>query len=143
MSIDDTALGASSEQDRRADVMQVSVPAGAAAPAAARRALRGWLGARGSDRVLIDAPLVLSELVSNSVRHAGLPDTALVRISAELAVGVLRLEVEDPGTAGSVVQRSPDDDRGGGFGLNIVDALAKRWGVQRNGATLLWAEFGC
>lgn len=143
MSFDDTALGEPAELNRGADVMQVSVSVGTAAPAAARRALAGWLGARGSDRVLVDAPLVVSELVTNSVRHAGLSDGAMVRISAELAAGVLRLEVEDPGTAGAVARRSPDGERGGGFGLNIVDALAMRWGVQRNGATLLWAEFGC
>jgi two-component sensor histidine kinase len=101
------------------------------------------LSARGSDHVLVDAPLVVSELVTNSVRHARLSDGAMVRISAQLAEGVLRLEVEDPGTEGAVVQRRPDDDRGGGFGLNVVDALATRWGVQRSGATLLWAEFGC
>jgi anti-sigma regulatory factor (Ser/Thr protein kinase) len=142
MSFDDNALGVSAELNRLADVMQVSVPVGAAAPAAARRALAGWLGACDSDRVLIDAPLVVSELVTNSVRHAGLSDGAMVRISAELAAGVLRLEVEDSGTAGAVVQRSADDCDGG-FGLNIVDALAARWGVQRDGATLLWAEFRC
>ena len=143
MSFGDTALGDPAEQNRRTDVMQVSVPVSAAAPAAARRAVAGWLSARGSDHVLVDAPLVVSELVTNSVRHARLSDGAMVRISAQLAEGVLRLEVEDPGTEGAVVQRRPDDDRGGGFGLNVVDALATRWGVQRSGATLLWAEFGC
>lgn len=46
-----------------------------------------------------------------------LPAEAIVRISAKLAAGVLRLEVEDPGTAGTVAPRAPDKERGnGGFG---------------------------
>jgi anti-sigma regulatory factor (Ser/Thr protein kinase) len=143
MSFDDAALGQAAELLRRADVMELSVAVDAAAPAAARRALRGWLGARASERFVPDAPLVVSELVTNSVRHAGVPDAAIVRICARLAEGILRLEVEDPGTAGAVAQRPPDHHRGDGFGLNIVDALATRWGVEREGATLVWAEFWC
>jgi anti-sigma regulatory factor (Ser/Thr protein kinase) len=143
MSFDDTALGEAAEPLGRAEVMEVSIAVDAAAPAAARRALRSWLGERASERVVLDAPLVVSELVTNSVRHAGVPDAAIVRICARLAEGTLRLEVQDPGTAGAVAQRMPDHDRGGGFGLNIVDALATRWGVERESATLVWAEFWC
>jgi anti-sigma regulatory factor (Ser/Thr protein kinase) len=98
------------------------------------------LSARAADAVLNDAPLVVSELVTNSLLHADLPGPATVRVSAQLAEGVLRLEVEDAGTAGTVAQRVPSDDRRGGYGLNIVDALAARWGVVRDGGTLVWAE---
>jgi anti-sigma regulatory factor (Ser/Thr protein kinase) len=143
MSFDDTVLGKSATQHGRADVMEFSVIAGAAAPAAARHAIRRWLGARTNDRVLIDAPLVVSELVTNSVRHAGLPVSATVHISAQLVDGVLRLEVADPGTAGAVARRAAGGDRAGGFGLNIVDMLASRWGIQRDDGTLVWAELGC
>jgi anti-sigma regulatory factor (Ser/Thr protein kinase) len=143
MSFNDIALGESAALDRRADLMEVNVSAEAAAPAAARHAITHWLGARGSDRTLVDAPLVVSELVTNSVRHAGLPAGAMVRISAKLTAGMLRLEVEDQGTAGTVAPRAPDKERGAGFGLNIVDALSLRWGVERHGATLLWAEMWC
>jgi anti-sigma regulatory factor (Ser/Thr protein kinase) len=141
MSFDDSALGESAALHDPAGMMEVRVLAGAAAPAAARRAVRRWLGVRATDGVLTDAPLVVSELVTNSVRHAGLPVAATVRISAELGEGVLRLEVEDAGTAGAVARRTPGGARGGGFGLNIVDTLAARWGVERGGATLVWAEF--
>jgi two-component sensor histidine kinase len=88
---------------------------------------------------LADAPLIVSELVTNSLLHASLPDGATVRICARLAEGVLRLEVEDRG-AGGAGRRQPDLDRGGGFGLNIVDALAERWGISRKGGTLVWVE---
>jgi anti-sigma regulatory factor (Ser/Thr protein kinase) len=137
---DDTALGKSADPHLRTDLLEVTVPAGPAAPAAARRALTTWLSARATDAVLNAAPLVVSELVTNSLLHAGLPGPATVRVSAQLAEGVLRLEVEDAGTAGTVAQRVPSDDRRGGYGLNIVDALAARWGVVRDGGTLVWAE---
>ena len=118
----------------------ITVPAGPAGPAMARRALTHWLSARATNGLLSDAPLVVSELVTNSLRHAGLPNAATVRVSAQLADGVLRLEVEDGGTGGAVSRRKPNRDRGGGFGLNIVDALAARWGVERDGSTLVWVE---
>jgi serine/threonine-protein kinase RsbW len=119
---------------------QITVRTGPAAPALARRALTRWLSARAINGLLSDAPLVVSELVTNSLRHAGLPDAATVRVSAQLADGVLRLEVEDGGTSGAVSRRTPNRDRGGGFGLNIVDALAARWGVERDRGTLVWVE---
>jgi serine/threonine-protein kinase RsbW len=142
MSFDDTVLGASAPRQGRDDVMELSLLANAAAPAAARQALRSWLRARTTDRVLIDAPLVVSELVTNSVRHANLPVSAPVRIWAELVGGVLRLEVTDSGTAGAITRRAVGD-QDGGFGLNIVDMLASRWGIQRDAGTLVWAELGC
>jgi anti-sigma regulatory factor (Ser/Thr protein kinase) len=122
---------------------QITVPAGPAAPTTARRALTDWLSVHTSNGLLSDAPLVVSELVTNSLRHAGLPAGAAIRVSATLADDVLRIEVEDGGTGGAVVRREPNQDRGGGFGLNIIDALALRWGVERAGSTLLWVEFGC
>ena len=119
---------------------QITVPAGPAAPAAARHAFTHWLSTRTRNGLLTDAPLIVSELVTNSMRHAGLQDAATVRVCAALAKGVLRIEVEDGGTNGAVVRRMPDRDRGGGFGLNIIDSLALRWGVERTGGTLVWVE---
>jgi serine/threonine-protein kinase RsbW len=118
---------------------QITVLAGPAAPTTARHALTQWLGARTTNGLLADAPLVVSELVTNSLRHAGLPDGGAVRVFAQFTDDVLRLEVEDAGTGG-VRRRAPNRDRGGGFGLNIVDALAARWGVERDRGTLVWVE---
>jgi anti-sigma regulatory factor (Ser/Thr protein kinase) len=119
---------------------QITVPAGPAAPTTARRALTRWLSSRTTNGLLSDAPLLVSELVTNSMRHAGLRGAAGVRVSAELTDGVLRIEVEDGGRNGAVSRRSPSRDRAGGYGLNIVDALALRWGVERAGGTMVWVE---
>jgi anti-sigma regulatory factor (Ser/Thr protein kinase) len=122
---------------------QITVPVGPAAPTMARRALTQWLSVRTTNGLLSDAPLIVSELVTNSLRHAGLQDAAAVRVSAAFEDRVLRIEVEDGGTSGAVIRRTPNRDGGGGFGLNIIDALALRWGVERAGGTLVWVEVGC
>jgi anti-sigma regulatory factor (Ser/Thr protein kinase) len=122
---------------------QITVPVGPAAPTTARRALTQWLSVRTTNGLLSDAPLIVSELVTNSLRHAGLRDAAAVRVSAAFEDRVLRIEVEDGGTSGAVIRRTPNRDGGGGFGLNIIDALALRWGVKRAGGTLVWVELGC
>lgn len=121
----------------------MTVAADPSAPAIARRELTRWLSTRTTDGLLLDAPLVVSELVTNSVLHASLPEAAAVRVSAALGDGVLRIEVEDGGTGGGPVRRSANRSRGGGFGLNIVDALAGRWGVKRDGGTVVWVELAC
>jgi hypothetical protein len=43
----------------------------------------------------------------------------------------LRLDVEDHGHAGTVVPHAPDSGTGGGYGLNLVQALSERWGTER------------
>jgi anti-sigma regulatory factor (Ser/Thr protein kinase) len=121
---------------------QITVPAGPAAPATVRHALMLWLGARATNGLLTDAPLVVSELVTNSMRHAETAGEATIHVWAQLAHDVLRIEVEDTGTGGNVVRRTANRVTGGGFGLNIVDALAQAWGVRREGGTLVWVEMG-
>jgi serine/threonine-protein kinase RsbW len=108
------------------------------APATARAAFDRALSGRLADRVLDDARVVLSELVTNSVRHAGLTAAQRVHVVATVDAARLRLEVDDAGTSGTVAPRTPDSD--GGFGLQLVDAISARWGVERNDHTCVWAE---
>jgi anti-sigma regulatory factor (Ser/Thr protein kinase) len=84
---------------------------------------------------------VVSELVSNSIQHAGLNADDVVRVAASLGDGVLRLAVGNRGCAGTIATARPDLDRGTGFGLYLVDALAQTWGVSRDADTVVWAEF--
>ena len=119
--------------------MEVVVASGLDAPAAARAAVAAWLSPQVADQVLDDAQLVVSELVTNSVRHAQLAAGATVRVSVEICDGVVRLEVEDPGDV-AIGAVAPDREHGGGFGLFLVEALAQRWGSKHEGTTCVWAE---
>ena len=119
--------------------VEIRVPLTVAAAASIRHAIADVLAGHVPNRTVADAQLVLSELVTNSVRHAGLEGDAVLRIAASLIGGVLRLEVIDDGTDGAVAVRPPTI-AGGGFGLNVVDMLARTWGVERDGGTRVWVE---
>lgn len=110
------------------------------APAQARTEISGWLAGRVAASVLEEVRLVVSELVTNSVRHAGLRPGEVVELRGELMGDRLRVEVEDPGRAGSVGVRRPEDEREGGFGLSIVETIAVDWGVSLSRGTRIWAE---
>ena len=90
--------------------------------------------------VLEDARLLASELITNSLRHPEIPDDASLRLAVHLRDGALRVEVRDPGTNGVVAPREPDRENGGRFGLQLVDKIATRWGVNRTGGTNVWFE---
>jgi anti-sigma regulatory factor (Ser/Thr protein kinase) len=124
------------------DPFELSLAAGVEAPAAARAAVTAWMAGHVSETMLTDAQLLVGELVANSVRHAEAPADAVVSVRAWVHADVLCLEVEDGGTSGPIVRRAPDLSYGGGFGLNVVEALSRRWGVDRDVGTRVWAELG-
>jgi anti-sigma regulatory factor (Ser/Thr protein kinase) len=119
--------------------MEVEIAAGQHAPAAARSAVERWLSGRVSARLYDDVRLLVSELVTNSVRHAQLTRDMTIRISVALVDGAVRIEVEDPGD-GAIAAVPPDREHGGGFGLYLVEILAERWGSTNDGNTCVWAE---
>lgn len=80
-----------------------------------------------------DIALVVSELVSNSVRHTSVEGD--VRVSVEVEADKVRLEVTDSGPC-----FGRDNPRGEGMGLNIVESLSDRWGIVSNGGCTVWAE---
>jgi serine/threonine-protein kinase RsbW len=125
---------------RAVDVCFAAVPEAAWA---ARLAVVEALSGQVDGRVLADAELLVSELVSNSVRHAGLDAGELVRVGLAVSDGVVRLEVENPGSAGTIAARDPDPEGGGGFGLRLVEALAQAWGVSHDDYTCVWVELVC
>jgi anti-sigma regulatory factor (Ser/Thr protein kinase) len=127
--------------DVELDPVELVVPVGPHAPAAARAAVTSWLDGRVAQRVLDDARLLVSELVTNSLRHAQLAADAPIRISAHLSAGTLRVEVRDPGHAGSFDAHAADPGSGG-YGLHLVELLATRWGVDRRtgSGTRVWVE---
>jgi serine/threonine-protein kinase RsbW len=132
--------GTSSARARHGEPLTIALPADPRAPGAARIAMRRWLTPRVPSNVVEDAQLVVSELLTNSVRHAGVTPRDVLHVRAQLARGVLHLEVEDPGSDRAIAPAAPDLQHGTGFGLNLVASLATRWGVSRNGHTGVWAD---
>jgi anti-sigma regulatory factor (Ser/Thr protein kinase) len=121
---------------------EVAIPIGVQAPRVARSVVGQWLADHVAPSVLETALLLVSELVSNSVRHSGVPggDDVVVRVHSWR--GGVRLEVEDPGRDGVIAPQPPDPLRGGGMGLQLVQTLSERWGLERvaAGGTRVWAQ---
>jgi anti-sigma regulatory factor (Ser/Thr protein kinase) len=115
-----------------------AIPSGPEAPLLARTLVSEWLAGRGTARIHDDVRLLVSELVANSVRHAGRPAGAPLRIRAAAVDGVVRVEVHDHGHGW--VRRRSADGRPGGFGLSLVERLAARWGVNHENGTRVWFE---
>jgi anti-sigma regulatory factor (Ser/Thr protein kinase) len=111
------------------------------AAAAARRALGGLRDLIGR-RCLDDVYLLVSELVTNGVRHGGAGEDDLLDLAVLRHGNRLRVVVTDwgPGFDGRPRPRNRADQTGG-WGLYLVERLAERWGVQRDaGATTVWFE---
>ncbi len=102
-------------------------------------------GERVDAPVLSNAQLLLSELVTNSVRHSGIPAGAELVVRLRVWDDGCRIEVEDPGHGGAIAPRSRDPVEPGGMGLNMVQSLSERWGLARaaGGPTRVWAQLNC
>lgn len=78
-----------------------------------------------------DAVLILSELLSNALRHARPLASGDVRVAWRLAPdGLLEVEVTDGGGPTRPQQSTPSISARGGRGLDIISALAGDWGVR-------------
>jgi integral membrane sensor domain MASE1/anti-sigma regulatory factor (Ser/Thr protein kinase) len=92
------------------------------------------------DSVYSAVRLLVSELVTNSVRHTRLPADATIELTAVLFADRLRVDVSDLGPGFEALSVAPDRDSTSGWGLYLVGELAHRWGVDTNGATRVWFE---
>lgn len=108
-------------------------------PAEARRAL-GELADHLPRRRMQDAQLLVSELVTNAIRHAGLQGEDVITLVVEASDHALRIEVSDPGPGFAPADPEPDPGRSSGWGLYLVRELSDRWGVERNAPTRVWFE---
>ncbi len=107
-------------------------------PAEARRSLEA-LRPSLNDLLVDDAVLLVSEIVSNSVRHASLDKSDAIHVRIWGSSSTLHVDVIDPGP-GFDPERIEPSGREGGWGLRLLDRLATRWGVERNDETKVWFE---
>ena len=129
--------GHSHSHRRAEDAVKLRLSSGADAAAQARRALSRLRGD-------IDAPLLetlrllVTELVANSVKHAAAPTIELRVLVADSSV---LTEVTDDGPGFEPTGRVEGQDEASGWGLFLVERLADRWGVGRDGQrTRVWFE---
>jgi two-component sensor histidine kinase len=116
------------------------ISGGPGAAARARRIIETELTGRLPLRVVEDVALLVTELVANGVRHGGADDDSYLHLMLEGQRRGLRVEVCNPDSYGTPALRAADLGGGGGIGLNLVDALASRWGVRRGANTAVWFE---
>lgn len=148
-------------RDDARSISRTSLPGNPLAPSAARRfvraALADWTnlgllatcafcrgtagsggcppGRHSTDRLVDDAVLVVNELVTNAVVHAGTTVELLCRLEeqADSEPAALVIEVSDHHPARAVRNEPDGQDRTGtpeyGRGLHLVGALAERWGI--------------
>jgi anti-sigma regulatory factor (Ser/Thr protein kinase) len=111
------------------------------APASARSAVAEHLQRMGVDGGLGQtAVLLVSEVVTNAVRHSSAPPEAPVALSATVESELVRIAVTDAGEG--FVPRPRDPERlGEGYGLYLLDKAARSWGVEAHDAgTTVWFE---
>lgn len=109
-----------------------------------RRALVAELRARGVDAVVIDeTEIVISELVTNAVRHAKPLADGTIHVSWSVRADVVEIEVTDGGGPTTPHPAPRSVWSAGGRGLRIVGSLAYEWGVRENGTgSSVWASMG-
>ena len=108
------------------------------APSRARKAILGW-----SEDMFLDPfrrqalELLVSETVTNAVRHSEAPAKAPISLAATWGPDQILVTVTDGGRGPLPRKRTP---RGalGGYGLRLVDRESRRWGVERAAGTSVW-----
>lgn len=110
------------------------------------RAAAGALPVTLDDESRDDLRLLVSEVVTNAVRHGGSQGHGSADERVRLRMGVegprLRVEVFDGGAGFRPAQRRPGADPGSGWGVHFVRELADRWGTAHDtgGGSVVWFE---
>jgi anti-sigma regulatory factor (Ser/Thr protein kinase) len=114
--------------------LTVTLPPNPSSISKARRLLRVF--AAGSPVPLDDLALLVSEVATNAIEHAGLGPDDQLRIEAELSDHAILVRVHDRGP-GILRGRGTGRSEPSGAGLRIVGRIASAWGSQPG---LVWFE---
>jgi anti-sigma regulatory factor (Ser/Thr protein kinase) len=110
------------------------------APALARAAVT-----RRSEQLELDGALaqslilLVSEVVSNAVRHSAGDPVAPIELVASFDAETVRVTVTDAGNGFTPRPRDPARTHDG-YGLYLLEKVAERWGVESDGDTKVWFE---
>lgn len=123
-------------------LLSLELPSRPAAAGAARKALTALNGSLHlvSPERLLDAQLLISEVVTNAVRHGGHGE-APIRVTVQASEETMRVEVCDQGPGFDPAQIPlPSTRATERWGLQLVAALAHRWGALTERETVVWFE---
>ena len=119
----------------QANELDLTLPADPTSVARARAELCEAMAPELQEDELDTLRLLVSELVTNAVRHGDGSDPVEVHAHWNAEV---RVEVSDHGVGFSPTPRFGRSDEPGGFGLFLVGRLADRWGVETTDGTTVW-----
>ncbi len=92
------------------------------------------------ESLLPDLELVISEVVSNAVRHSAEAGDILLAVTPK--DDYLCVQVTDPGPGLAPRPRATAPDEEGGWGFFLIEYMTRRWGLTReNNRTRVWFEF--
>ena len=125
-----------------AECLAFELTAGPMAGPVARRALLAGNGGLPGP-VRDDVLLLVTELVTNAVRHAKAGPDAVVRVELRRGSDCVRVAVSDEG-AGFTAEAPLEHDQADGWGLALVDRIADRWAITPTASgTCAWFELRC
>jgi anti-sigma regulatory factor (Ser/Thr protein kinase) len=122
-----THNGARPEADRRGEFLRVELAGDAEAASRARREL-SRLRSDLDPPLLESARLLITELVTNSVRHA---KASTIGVAVAVTATEMCVEVSNPG-GGFEARPSGPEDSDTSWGLFLVDRLSDDWGVSQD-----------
>jgi anti-sigma regulatory factor (Ser/Thr protein kinase) len=127
--------GGSSGTER---ILRLALPSDASSVRLARQVTRDALATWHLGQLEEATVLLVSELVTNAVRHAA--DTGAIGLELASTSTRLRMEVQDGDPSWREMDSLADCDESG-YGFLLVDSIADRWGLRRICAgKAVWAE---
>ena len=125
-----------------ADAASLAVPHGRKGVGLARHAFADQMSEAGVSReAMDDAVLVLSELVSNAVRHADPLPSGEITVRWSVLDDVVHLEITDGGAPTRPMASLAALSSLGGRGLQIVRSVSSQWGVTEDDhCVTVWAD---
>jgi anti-sigma regulatory factor (Ser/Thr protein kinase) len=121
--------------------LSLRLPNSQQSAAAARHTVNGAITRFVEPSLSEKVQLLVSELVTNSLRHAGLNNEGWIELTLELSPSRLRVEVVDQGVGFEIPEIVRErSDQMAGWGLLLVNRLANDWGVVNDGVTKVWFE---
>jgi anti-sigma regulatory factor (Ser/Thr protein kinase) len=84
--------------------------------------------------------LLVTEMITNSVKHSGMRPGGSVRLDVALTESLVRVEVRDDGPGFVPASRDDESPLESHWGLHLMEELADRWHVDTDPHTVVWFE---